>query len=181
MENLEKDINYIKLIKFRSNLFVIWNLLLNIEGLLFKITLFGEKNAAVYICFPLACIMSYIWIGIYYNQASIILKKYKDEKSYWQSQYDRLKIFKDKYVLGNTYSFLSISLLWNILMGFGFTWIMIIENNHKWWIILIGIIVDLIYVFFLFISWLFFQDLKSVIKDINKNLKEFEEINNVRI
>ena len=181
MENLEKDTNYIKGIKFRSNLFIIWNLYLNIRGLISEIALFGEKHVAMYIVFPICCIMSYIWIAIYYISAVSVLKKYKDKKSCCQCQYDRLKTFKDKYVLGNTYSFLSVNLLWNSIIAFGYTWFMIFENNHKWWIILIGIIVDLIYAFFLLITCLFFKDLQIVNKDIDKNLKEFEETNNVRI
>ena len=181
MENLQKDTLSIKSIKFRSNLMVVFNLYLNINALIIEILSFGDKSIGIYIAFPIAVILGYIWSSIYFICTENILKGYKDVKPYWHSQYTTLKDFKNKQALGNTYSFQSISLLWNIILGFGYTWFMIHENGHKWWIVLIGIIIDLIYAFFLLIAYLSQRDLNCISKEIDKNLKEFEETNNVGV
>lgn len=181
MENLQKDTLSVKSIKFRSNLIVILSLYLNIQAIISEISTFGYKTIGLYITFPACVILSYICSTIYFICTENILKGYKDIKPCWHSHYINLKDFKDKQALGNTYPFQSISLLWNIILGFGYTWFMIYENGHKWWIVLIGIIIDLIYAFFLLITYLSQRDLNRISKEIDKNLKEFEETNNVGV
>lgn len=181
MENLQKNTLSLKSTKFKSNLMVVLNLYLNIQAIISEILTFGDKSISMYITFPICVILTYIWSAIYFICTENVLKEYKEFKPYWHSHYTILKDFKDKQALGNTYSFQSMSLLWNILLGFGYTWFMIHENGHKWWIILIGIVIDLIYAFFLLIAYLSQRDLDRVSKEIDKNLKEFEETNNVRI
>ena len=178
MKNLQKNISNLIDIKFKSNLMIIFNFCLNIIALYAEILSYGNRNVIMYIIFPVSIILSYIYSGIYFMSAGNALENYEDIKPNWRNQHDKLKEFKDKYALGNTYSFQSINLLWNTLIGFSYTWFMIMENNHKWWIILIGIMIDSIYTLFFFVAWIHLQGLKNINKKIDKNLKEFEETTN---
>lgn len=181
MENLEKDIKFLKSLKFRSNAFLIFNLYNAIIALVPEIMNYGTKDIVTYVFFPMFIILSYLWNMIYFVFCSLTLKKYIEFKPYWYGQYSNLKDLKDKYAYGNTYSFHAIIMLWNVILGFGYNWFMIFENGHKWWIILIGVVIALVYGFIFLLVWACQKELSDIGKAIDKNLKEFEETNNVTL